>query len=178
MTTSKLPGGLGKAVNQTLLPTETLLDEFHPISGEAIVVTDRRVLIVKAGQAAQAMFGQKIKSYPFEHITSVEVSCGLMSGRIQINVGGSSETPGHSKTLVQARQAENMIQIVRGYLARANEIAGLIETHRHAALESKTNVAPMQSDFTAQLERLAGLLERGVLTDSEFQQAKAKLLAG
>ena len=38
--------------------------------------------------------------------------------------------------------------------------------------------APAGSDLTAQLQQLAQLHDSGVLTDGEFAEAKAKLLAG
>jgi hypothetical protein len=37
--------------------------------------------------------------------------------------------------------------------------------------------APSQDDMASELQRLAGLKEQGILSDDEFQAAKAKLLS-
>jgi Bacterial PH domain/Short C-terminal domain len=175
---TKLAGGLGKAISATLSSEEKIIEELsYSGGGEAIVVTDVRVLIVKAGFAAQAIFGQKVKSYPFDAITSVEVSSGLLIGRIQINVSGSSEGSGRG-TVNSTAQAENLVQISRDQLPKARAIAALIEQLRAKAKNLMvSNPALLQTTLADELIKLGSLVQNGLLSREEFEIAKAKLLS-
>lgn len=180
---TKLPGKLGEAIEATLRPDEQVLRELHS-TGEGLVVTSDRVLIVKGGSAAQAMFGQKVKSYPFDAITSIEVSAGALIGRIQITVPGSHEGAGRSAGPGVTAQMENVVQISRPMLPQAREIANFIEGKVAAAKRPTVVVAQVPASASApaapslveQLKELALLRDAGVLTSDEFDAAKAKLL--
>lgn len=173
-----MAGKLGDAVRATLRPGEAVMREIQVI-GEGLVVTDQRLLIVKGGHAAQAMFGQKVKSYPFDAITSVEVSCGALIGRIQITVPGSVEGAGRSSGPGSTGQMENVVQINRSLLPQAREIANFIEERMHEARQPKVIAIPVnlpQASVADELQKLAGLRDSGILTQTEFDAAKARLL--
>ncbi|MFB9991905.1 PH domain-containing protein [Deinococcus oregonensis] len=179
---SKLPGKLGEAIEATLRAEEQVLREIH-IVGEGLVVTDQRVLIVKGGSAAQAMFGQKVKSYPFDAITSIEVSAGVLFGRIQITVPGSGEGAGRSAGPGATAQMENVVQIHRPMLPEARAIANFIEEHMAAAKQPKMMIAAVPalpvsapSSLADELKKLAELRAAGILNQDEFEAAKQRLL--
>jgi len=169
---SKLRGGLGSAANSALADQELVVDEMEGLQGEAIVVTDKRVLVIKAGFSSGALFGRKVKSYPYHQITSIEVSVGLTLGRIQLSVAGTSEAWLRSD-IVNLSQAENVVQISRAQLEDARRIAALIE-ERIAASQQPNQ--PSQLSLAGELAKLAELKESGVLSDEEFQAAKKRLL--
>lgn len=175
---SKLPGKLGDAINATLRSGEDILREIHTV-GEGMVVTTDRVLIVKGGSAAQAMFGQKVKSFQYDVISSVEVSAGAIFGRIQITVPGAWEGSGRS-SLSNTAQMENVVQINRPMLAQAREIANVIEQRMAEARRPTVVVAaapaPAPVSLSDELMKLASLRDAGVLTSEEFEAAKARLL--
>ena len=170
-----LGGGLGRAATAALTPSEVVLDQLEGQTGEAIVVTTKRVLIIKAGYAAQAMFGQKVKSYPYDMISSVEVSAGLISGRIQITVSGAHEGSG-SNNKTSTAQKENLVQIFRNQLDHARAIGNLIEEKRDAMRHAPAAQASTAS-LADELMKLAQLRDTGVLSPTEFETAKQRLLS-
>jgi hypothetical protein len=70
------------------------------------------------------------------------------------------------------------IQAQREMEQMKSQLAGLQASQSTATLvQPATPVATSQSDLLAQLTQLAQLKEAGALSEAEFQQAKAKLLA-
>jgi hypothetical protein len=59
--------------------------------------------------------------------------------------------------------------------AFASELRSLLSNRSHGSTEIPSRAA---IDIAEQLERLAALRDRGVLTDHEFLAQKAKLLGG
>ena len=136
-------------------------------------VTDKRVLIAKVGVSSGAIFGQKVKSFSFDTITSVEVSAGLLLGRIQITASGTKELRINA-TLTEITQAENAVLINRKQLPEARQAAAMIEERRDLAKTTRqTASAP---DLASQLAQLATLRDSGALTSEEFDTAKKRLL--
>jgi len=110
-----LRGGLRLALEEALTPGEEVLVCLRGCRGEALAATRSRLVVVKAGFPSGAWFGRKVKWYPYSAVTSVEVSCGLLFGRVQVTVAGSAEA-GHGlledaplDALVGAVQAENVV---------------------------------------------------------------------
>lgn len=175
---SSLPGKLSIAIDNILRPSEEVLKEIHS-SGEGMTVTSERVLIVKGGYASHALFGQKVKSFSFDAISSVEVSAGIMVGRIQITASGTSENSGSSKDISDTSRMENVVQITIDQLPLAREIANLIEIRRKDAKTPKITIDGSnlsQLSIADEITKLIQLKENGVLTEQEFEQAKSKLI--
>ncbi|MEW5934462.1 MAG: hypothetical protein AB1816_12870 [Bacillota bacterium] len=124
-----LPGGLGLALEEALAPGEEVVVCLRGCPGEALVATPSRLIVVKAGFPSGAWFGRKAKSYPLSAVSSVEVSCGLLFGRVQVTVAGSVEAS-HGlledaplDALVGAVQAENVVTFPAWKRARFAEAA-------------------------------------------------------
>ena len=83
-----LRGGLRLALEEALMPGEEVLVCLQGCRGEALAATRSRLIVVKAGFPSGAWFGRKVKWYPYPAVTSVEVSCGLLLGRVQVTVAG------------------------------------------------------------------------------------------
>jgi len=181
----ELTGGLKKACEQNVMPNDAVLVRLNGLSGEALVATQSRVLVLKAGYASGAMFGQKAKSFPYEDISSVEYSCGLTQGRIQITASGSVEARhGHRQhdvlgAYADARQAENVCNFPsskkRLFQEAANVIRRQVEQARRAARETAATTQP--DDIPTQIKKLAELKAAGILTEDEFEKKKSELLA-
>jgi len=104
---------------------------------------------------------------PVRSITAVELKkAGLLDGHIRFNF------PGASERVAALATDPNMVQ----FGARANEsfanIKRLIERRRDDL--AKPASAPSSLD---EIEKLAGLHKRGILTDEEFSAKKAGLLS-
>jgi lambda repressor-like predicted transcriptional regulator len=118
-----------------------------------LTVTDRRILLLDKGM----IFGLKQLDMPLSQIKSVSHKKGLLFGEILIDTGGQIKTVKN----ISKNDAPKVCAIIA------------------QTLHSSAGPAKAQSggtDVVAQLEKLAALKEKGLLTDEEFAAQKAKLL--
>ena len=122
-----------------------------------IVVTNRRILFLDKG----FFYGLKQMEMPLNQITSVSYKTGLMFGTLEVNTaGGTKRIEDISKKDVP-------------------KVAAIIsELLRNLQSGSSQTQQQNKIDVVSQLERLAELKEKGILTEEEFQEQKAKLLKG
>ena len=126
------------------------------------VITSQRLIF------RQGVFAKSVIEIPLERVNNVNFSQDfferiLGAGDLLIESGGEDgqqrftdiRHPDKVQNLVHA-QVEALVQMRAGY--------------RHAP------AAPAGGDVTEQLERLEGLLQRGTITQDEFDRQKAKLL--
>jgi hypothetical protein len=109
---------------------------------------------------AKGIVSTKVEEFPLDKLTSVQYSTGLMLGDITIFASGNkAETTNtvkaHTRTFVDGLRSQ--LELSKKPTA----------SYPHAAQGTGT---------IAELEKLAGLKERGLLTDEEFTAAKRKLL--
>ncbi len=121
-----------------------------------ITVTDQRLLFLDKGM----MFGLKQVELPLKQISALSHKTGLMFGEIHISTSGGN-------SVIQS--------IPKSEVAK---IAAIISTLVRQVQEVKSAaVATQPVDVASQLERLAALMEKGILTREEFAAQKAKLLS-
>jgi hypothetical protein len=65
-----------RTAEKNLAADERVVTVFEGRSKQALVVTDRKILIVKAGPMAGAGFRTKAASFPFEEIAAINVHTG------------------------------------------------------------------------------------------------------
>jgi hypothetical protein len=116
-----------------------------------IVCAERRVIFLDKGM----IYGLKQRETPLEKINSVEQKTGIMFGSIGIWDGAAR------------MEIKNVMK---------GTVGPFVETVNRAREALKVADASKGNDVTSQLERLANLRERGILTDEEFQAQKTKLL--
>lgn len=122
------------------------------------VCTDKRIIFLHRGM----IFGIKQMQVPLDRVQSIDNQTGLIFGHIRIWDGASA-------IVVSMVLKQSVLQFVKLAKQAIDEHKrGMIPGHPPAA-------APV--DIASQLERLAALKEKGVLTEEEFQQQKRKLLA-
>ncbi len=178
----ELPGGLKKTFESNVDPAEQILISLVGNAGEALVASDKKAYVLKAGYAAGAMFGGKCKAFPYRHITSVEFSCALTAGRIQITTAGAAEQShgwkqsGILSSLADARQAENVVNFPKAKKDVFQEAATLIRQMADEVHAEKPAAAVAAPDPTDQIRKLAGLLKDGIITQAEFDAKKKQLL--
>ncbi|TMQ28906.1 MAG: hypothetical protein E6K65_11345 [Nitrospirae bacterium] len=169
------PGKLQSALQENLQSDEPMEVCLNPAAGQAIVVTDRRMIIIKAGNVSgSGFFGVRAKSFPFSQITSVDVRMGMLGGHLQVSAAGTMEVK--DREFMDMATAENAVTFTSDYKAVMKEVADLIRSKVLAA--QKTSSVSAVRDIASQLADLQHLREQGALTDEEFAQAKAKLLGG
>ncbi len=119
-----------------------------------ITCTNTRVIFLDKGM----IYGLKQVDTPLEKINSIEHKTGLFFGEISIWDGSSSTT---IKSISKAT--------VKPFVNKINDAIQALK--QVTAAPQKT-----EDDLIAQLEKLAALVDKGVLTQEEFQAKKKKML--
>lgn len=119
-----------------------------------LLATDRRLLFVNRG-----IIKTQSESYRYDKISSVQYQTGFLSTTIAMLIDG------------RALKVESTLN-TRGP-AFADHVRQRVE--RGAQPAAAPAAAPI--DIVGQLERLANLKAKGILTDEEFQAQKQKLLS-
>ncbi|MBP5591700.1 PH domain-containing protein [bacterium] len=122
-----------------------------------IVCTQKRIILLDYGM----FFGVKQSEMALDKINSVSYKIGLFFGSIEIWHGGA-------KMII-----ENCPKPTVKHFVDAVNLA-IKELKNTETSEAK---ASNQDDTIAKLEKLAALKEKGILTEEEFAQQKAKILA-
>ena len=172
-------GGIKKVLNASIESDEKVKIRLTGTPGECLVVTDKKVIVAKAGYSSGALFGQKAKTFSFKQITSVEYSCGLTIGRVQITAAGTIESSsGHRKGILDSAadtfQAENVVTFPSQKKLKFQKAATIIRQFIDKQYE--TPAAATAPDIPEQIKKLAELMKSGILTEDEFNNKKAELL--
>ena len=147
-----------KQISATLAPSEGLLDIIQGAYASqtgVLLATDRRMIFLAKGWVTL-----KVEDFPLEKISSVQYETGLLTGTITIFASG------------------NKAQITHTVKAHTKAFAEGVRNRLLAApAPAPPPVQPSsRSDTMAELDKLATLRERGLLSDEEFTAAKRKLL--
>jgi len=76
----KLPGSLDRILHANVKPDEQVLIAVRGMCKEALVCTDRRVLIIKTGYMTGHIFGNNRFQLPYASIAGAQVNTHLMTG--------------------------------------------------------------------------------------------------
>lgn len=130
-----------------------------------ISLTDRRVIFLDKG----LIFGLKQVSIDLDQVNAVSGSTGMMFGKIIIQDGATS----HVIENVLKASVNNFTSKVQAAMAQRK--AARYVPPQPAIAQTPTHHSG--DDFIAQLEKLGGLMEKGLLSREEFELAKKKLLS-
>lgn len=122
-----------------------------------VVLTSHRLLVVFHG-----IMRQRLEDFPLDKISSVQVKTGMLGGEITVHASGNKATIDR----VEKATAQAIADAIR---ARINGISS-------AAPAAPVAAAPAASAME-EMKRLTEMKEAGFVTDAEFSDAKAKLLA-
>ena len=122
-----------------------------------ITLTDRRIIFLDKGM----IYGLKQTTIDLDKVNSVSGQTGLIFGKIIIEDGASS------------RVIENVWK--KTVVAFTNKVRDAIEARKSAA--RPVAMQHIEDDVVTKLEKLAALLDKGILTKDEFAAQKLKLLA-
>jgi hypothetical protein len=123
-----------------------------------IAITNEAVYFVFKGAVAGSFFGKKVKTFPLEHITSVELTAAGM--------GGSAHTIANYFAF-----NENRVFFLNSQLKRFQELS---EKIRKLMKKSKnSNSGTSDAD---EIEKLHSLMKKGIISEKEFESKKKKIL--
>ena len=137
-----------------------------------IIVRDQ-TLVIKRGTKGFLLGGGFLrgdKTIPYSSIVAVQLKkAGLVAGYIQFTLMGGSEA---KSGLFQSAMDENSVnfQTWGGANLKFEELRKIVEEKMR---ESKN---PMKSNSLDDIEKLAALREKGIVTEEEFQQKKKQLM--
>ncbi|MDD3607284.1 MAG: SHOCT domain-containing protein [Candidatus Moranbacteria bacterium] len=171
-------GGRGeKILKKSLQDDERVLVKLQGSFGEALVLTDKRLYIVKWGFMAGNTFGGRCNAFEFRSITSVEFKKSLLTGSVEILTPATQNT---QKSFWSSNnstpKADNIVSMQRD---KFDIFAEAVKIIRNKISESHTGGITSSinpgADYT-DLEKLAELKEKGIITEEEFQAKKKQIL--
>ena len=124
-----------------------------------IVCTQKRILLLDHG----FLFGFKQSEMNLENINSISYQTGLRFGSIEIWHGGA-------RMLIENCDKKT----VKPFTDAVN--AAIQAIKKGQGNTPQNPVTSSSDDVVSQLERLASLMEKGILSQEEFQAQKKKLL--
>lgn len=174
-----LKGRGEKILADNLSPDEKVMVKLQGQFGQALVMTNKRLYIVKWGMQAGSTFGGKCIAYEYRNITAIEIRKHAMSRFVQIL------TPA-----TQDRKLSYWASSDKPESAIASDFAITYESKKDPLFQEAVNTArrvmeklhegahqSVAADNSLdQLEKLAELKQKGILTEEEFQVKKKQLL--
>ena len=140
---------------------EAIIQGRYNDKGGILVATDRRLIFVHCG-----FFSTSYEDFPYDKFTSIQPRTGVFMGGLTIYAAGNGEdikNTSNDRTIAFA-----------GHIR--TKLSG---TRPESPPPSQAMPSEARGAFVAdELEKLTGLLERGILKRQEFQAQKEKLLGG
>jgi len=127
-----------------------------------LVATNKRLIFIDKG----LVFGLKVEDFPFDKISSIQYSTGMLLGKLTIFASGN-------KAIIDNVDKQR-VRIFGDFVR--NKISSNDSENSAQTTSSTSNNTESQDDIVSKLERLAKLKEQGILTEEEFVQQKQKLL--
>ena len=194
-----------QALEQNLVPGETVEVIITGPSSQAIIGTNRSAFVYKKGFMAGASFGSELTTWDYRNLAGVQLHTGMMSGAVVLQASGQSGT---STSYWKNKDSDpyktpNAIPIVRPWdqaqagVARLRELVDAVHRPETPTAPSwppsapaappgepaardtsfPTSVSAGTGEPTVQLLRdLAELRDAGILTTEEFETKKAEVL--
>lgn len=141
-----------------------------------LLCTDRRIIFLDRGM----VYGMKQIQMPLNNIKAIDHRLGLIFGLISIYDGSTRmtiDTIPKKKARFFVAEAKKAVQDYNQRLADYyhKQQAQAQEISSQAAPAAPSTYSPME--LASHLERLAGLKERGILSEEEFDAQKARILS-
>ena len=136
---------------------EKVIQGFHEKGSGILAATNKRLIFVDKGYTGRL----RVRDFPYDKVTSIQYNTGFVMGGITIySSGNKSEITNISKAVVGS-----FAEYVRARITAVTK-------HASAPVTPSTP----QEDMISKLERLGALKDKGLISDQEFQEQKAKLL--
>lgn len=179
-----LPSALKLKEDEILNNDETIIIRLKGAYKEALICTNKRIIIIKTGFMTGQTFGSNIFQLPYKSIATAEVKYKMLSGYFEISAGGMQNTEKNfwsSSSLNSPSKAPNCISLdSKIQAAKFREACSVIMDMVHGLQKSQTDVSTQQDaseDLVSKIERLWALKEAGAISAEEFNAAKTKLIS-
>jgi hypothetical protein len=168
---------LERALRSSLAPNEQVAVKLRGVYNEALVCTNIRVIVLKAGLMTGQLFGTDMFQCPYPNVAGAQVNFHLITGYFELSAGGMQNTRKsfwNNDKSVSAAKAPNCVSI--GGRDRADKFRKACAFIMHMASGGASAGIQTGGDSINTLERLAKLRDAGVISSGEFEQKKAQIL--
>lgn len=178
-------------IEQHLLEGEEVLVLIHSPGSGYLLATNQRCLIMKISfwQSALAgsLGGGRVASFYYADINGIEYNAGMVSGVLEIRTASfeSSANKDYWKGTFSSRNADsndpftlsNTFPLSRPEYSDAKPLIAKIQNLISEAKSPRPATSQSNLEVSEALQRLSDLRDAGALTETEFDQAKLRLLA-
>lgn len=161
-------------------------DEIHGVmigaANQSLVALQDRLIIAKSGFQAGAVGGNRVTTFPYTDIISIEANAGMVNAVVEILTAAYSG--GQEKDFWSASRdrdpfkANNCLPTTKAALASAQPFLNEVRAMIAQAKRPSARATEVGGGLADQLVKLADLHKSGVLSDEEFNTAKANILRG
>ncbi|HYG59125.1 MAG TPA: PH domain-containing protein [Symbiobacteriaceae bacterium] len=142
---------------------ERIIAGYYAKGNGILVATNKRLVFIDKG----LMWGLRVEDFPYDKISTIEYNTGMLLGDLTIYTSGNRAKIEH----VDKTQVREFGEYVRARITSA-----MAHKSAAAAPAASPPAPPAGGDVMAQLERLAQLRTQGLIDETEFKAAKARLL--
>lgn len=173
-----LKGRGDKIVAENISSEENVLVKLQGDFGQALVMTNKRLYIVKWGFQTGSTFGGKCIAYEYKNISAIESRKHMTTRLLQVLTPATQDRNlsywgerGKGNNAIESDSAITYPKKLDTQFQKAIEVARRVTEKAHAGTSNGSGLSDVE-----QLEKLAELKDKGVLTDEEFQAKKKQLL--
>jgi hypothetical protein len=173
-----IPEKLERALATSIHQNERVFVKLRGVYKEALVCTDSRVIILKAGWMTGQLFGTDMFQCPYPNVAGAQVNFHLVTGYFELSTGGmqnASKNFWSTSNSISPAKAPNCVTIAGR--DRADKFRKACAYIMHMASGVASAGVQTGGDSINTLERLAKLRDTGVISAAEFEQKKAQILS-
>lgn len=145
-----------------------------------VLVTDDIVFVGSIGISSGSFFGEKVKRYPIDAITSVDVRKAMLTVELEIVMAGAVESSNTLQSFLKRSKNENITMFQKTQHEEVKRIANkILEIQQLRKVNFNKPQAPViepKSLIPEQIRQLAELKNAGILSHEEFEEKKKDLL--
>lgn len=113
-----------KLVEENISKDEEILAKLRGDHGQALIITKKRLYVLKWGFSTGNMFGGKCNAFDYKRITGIEIKKGLLLGTVEILTASTQNT--QKSWGGKAMQADNMITFQKDRFGQYQEVVNLV----------------------------------------------------
>lgn len=133
-----------------------------------LAATDRRLIFY-----AKKIGGFDFEVFPYDHISSIEMGKNMMGHHVTFFASGNRV---HVKWIKKGQDVGQLMEVVKAHL-HGGTAHGAAPSPVESAPAAPPPVVTQALDPVDQIRKLASLRDEGLISDEEFEEKKASLLA-
>lgn len=145
--------------------------------GEVLVITDKSLYILKWGFMAGSILGGRCNAFGFNSITGLEIKKGLLTGTFEVLTPATQNTQksywGSGSN--DAIKSDNIVTFQQNKFNLFQEAVKIGRELINKSYSKSRQNSQEKPDYS-ELEKLAELKEKGIITQGEFEAKKKKIL--